>query len=165
MFVGPAVFVPSAFTDRSAADGRHLGAVTTSFAANARRAPARLMLFLVQHLAGFHIDQMHAGASDAFHRLIGVIIVAHLIGGPSLHVLAGVWAPIEKRPRHRAKIAQTKREKPQPDGAGAKFGKTPIDIQAECSAGVKRKPRPGAGGLAGAASLTFLERGLMTPSH
>ena len=79
-----------------------------------------LVLFLAQHLAGFQIDQMHAGASDALERLIGVIIVGHLIGGPSLHVLAGVGATIEKRPRHRTKIAQTKREKPQPDGAGAK---------------------------------------------
>jgi hypothetical protein len=31
---------------------------------------------------------------------IGVIIVGHLIGGPSLHILAGVGATIKKRPRH-----------------------------------------------------------------
>ena len=73
----------------------------------------------------FQIDQMHAGACNAFERLIGVIIVGHLIGGPSLHVLAGVGATIEKRPRHRPKIAQTKREKPQPDGAGIQSSSLP----------------------------------------
>ena len=52
----------------------------------------------------------------ARNDLIGIIIVGHLIGGPSLHVLAGVWATIEERPRHRTKTAQTKKEKPQPDG-------------------------------------------------
>ena len=66
-----------------------------------RRAPARLILVLAQHFAGFQIDEMHAGAGDALERLIGIIIVSHLIGGPSLHVLAGVGATIEKRPQHR----------------------------------------------------------------
>jgi hypothetical protein len=75
-----------------------------------------LGLFVAQHLAGFQIDQMHAGASHALERLVRLIVVGHLNGGPSLHVLAGVWTTIEKRPRHRSKIAQTKREKPQPDG-------------------------------------------------
>jgi hypothetical protein len=75
-----------------------------------------LGLFVAQHLAGFQIDQMHAGASHALERLARLIVVGHLNGGPSLHVLAGVWTTIEKRPRHRSKIAQTKREKPQPDG-------------------------------------------------
>ena len=79
---------------------------------------------------------MHAGASDALERLIGVVIVGHLIGGPSLHVLAGVWTTIEKRPRHRTKIAQTKTEKPQPDGAGAKSADEAA-IQSEGLAGVK----------------------------
>jgi hypothetical protein len=65
---------------------------------------------LAQYFSRFQIDQMHGGASDALERLIGVIIVGHLIGGPSLNVLAGAGATIEKRPRHRKKIAQTKRE-------------------------------------------------------
>jgi len=60
----------------------------------ARRALARLILFLAQYLPGFQIDQMHAAAGGALKRLIGVIIVGHLIGGPSLHVLAGVWPAI-----------------------------------------------------------------------
>ena len=30
-----------------------------------RRAPARLILFLAQHLSGFQIDQMHPRAGDA----------------------------------------------------------------------------------------------------
>ena len=48
-----------------------------------KRAPRNfLALFLAQHLAGFQVEQMHAGASDALKRLIGVIIVGHLIGGP-----------------------------------------------------------------------------------
>src|SRR6202020_512155 len=80
--------------------------------------PVRLILVVVaQHLAGFQIEQMHAGASDALERLIGVVIVGHLIGGPSLHVLAGVWTTIEKRPRHRTKIARIKRKGPQRTGA------------------------------------------------
>ena len=44
--------------------------------------------------------------------MIAIIIVSHLIGGPSLHVLAGVGATIKKRHRHRTKIAQTKKESP-----------------------------------------------------
>src|ERR1700733_2629269 len=71
---------------------------------------ARLILVVAQHLAGVHIDQMHAGASHALERLVRL-----LIGGPSLHLLTGVWTTIEKRPRHRKKIAQTKRKKPQPE--------------------------------------------------
>jgi hypothetical protein len=79
----------------------------------------------------------------ALKRLIGVVIVVvgHLIGGPSLHVLAGVWTTIEKRPRHRTKIAQTKTEKPQPDGAEAKSADEAA-IQAECSAGVNERNTP-----------------------
>ena len=60
---------------------------------------------LAQYFSRFQIDQMHAGASDALERLMGVIIVGHLIGGPSLHVLAGVGATIEKRPRHPETVA------------------------------------------------------------
>jgi hypothetical protein len=41
-----------------------------------------LVLFLAQYLARFQIEQMHAGADDAFERLISVVIVGHLIGGP-----------------------------------------------------------------------------------
>jgi hypothetical protein len=78
---------------------------------------------------------MHAGGSDALERLIGLIVVGHLIGGLFLDVLAGVGATIEKRPRHRTKMAQTKTEKPQPDRAGAKSADEGV-IQAGCSAEV-----------------------------
>jgi hypothetical protein len=129
-----------------------LRSLSHSHSDRARRTAARLILILVlaQHPAGFQIDQMHTGAGDARERLIGVTIAGHLIGGPSLHVLAGVEATIDKRPGHRTKIAQAKREKPQPDGAGAKSGQVDFvrhpkgngltpPIQSECSAGVNQR--------------------------
>ena len=49
---------------------------------------------------------MHPRAGDARQRLIGVIIVVlHLIRGPSLHGLARVRTAIEKRAGHRMRIA------------------------------------------------------------
>src|SRR4029077_18523859 len=85
---------------------------------------------------------MHAGASDALERLIGVIVVGPLIGGPSQHVLPGVGATIEKRPRHRTEIAQTKREAPARRAARAKSrtccASGSVDIHAECSGRVNR---------------------------
>ena len=59
---------------------------------------------------------------------IGVIIAGHLIGGPSLHVLAGAWTAIEECPRHRAKLAQTKGKAPTRRAAGAKLA-TSISVR------------------------------------
>ena len=98
-------------------------AITLAWRVPTRRPKPRtfLGLFLAQHLAGFQIDQMHAGTSHALERLVGLIIVGHLIGGPPLHVLAGVWTTIEECPRHQTKLAQTKGKAPARRAAGAKL--------------------------------------------
>jgi hypothetical protein len=70
-------------------------------------------------------------------------IVDHLIGRPSLPVLAGVGATIEKRSRHRTKIAQTKREKAPAMGRAKVANRAHLGspIQSECSAGVNGHER------------------------
>jgi hypothetical protein len=60
-----------------------------------------LILVLAQHLAGFQVDQMRAGASGALKRLIALIVVRHVIGRPALHGLAGDRAAKQKGCHHR----------------------------------------------------------------
>src|ERR1700733_1545749 len=71
---------------------------------------------------------MHASAGDALEGLIGVVIAGHLIGGPSLHVLAGVWTTVEERPRHWTKIARQKGNAPARRAARAKLA-TSISVR------------------------------------
>ena len=60
-----------------------------------------------QHLSSLRIDKVYFCAGHARHQLIHVI-VGHLLGGPALNGLAGVWIAIQKGRRHPLPIAQTK---------------------------------------------------------
>jgi hypothetical protein len=53
-----------------------------------------------QNFAGFGIDEMHAPAGWAGHRLEAVFVPLRRIAcDPALHAQAGIWTAIQKR-RH-----------------------------------------------------------------
>lgn len=52
-------------------------------------------LACAEHLAAFRIDQMHARAGGAGHRLIGRI-VAWIVGDKALNILTGGRAAVNK---------------------------------------------------------------------
>jgi hypothetical protein len=56
---------------------------------------AALFVFRLQHLARFWVDEMNPSAGGACHRLVGVP-ADKIIGGPTLHLLAGSWAAVGK---------------------------------------------------------------------